>query len=250
MKSAQPSGKPGSYEDRRETHGFLVTSLVPSEGRAAFVTFFKAHDAALLLRLAGGDAGKRRVRDVSVVSSSRRSRGRAPRRAREKNRRPEKTSRTRRAGEDEFPREPLDRGPSPHVSCQAKARVPICAQKDRFTRVFAASFTGAPRYTREGFILGSGSSLLVAAVAAVENQKNTQTPRFAAPRRRRARVARWKKKSFCGWVCAQAQPTNKQPRVVSSQRRAPRASECSVVPGREKKKVSAPFPSDAAPKRG
>jgi hypothetical protein len=30
MKSAQPSGKPGSYEDRRETHGFLVTSLVPT----------------------------------------------------------------------------------------------------------------------------------------------------------------------------------------------------------------------------
>ena len=54
--------------------------------------------------------------------------------------------------------EPLDRGLSPHVSCQAKARVPICAPKDRFTRVLAASFMGAPRYTREVFILGSRSS--------------------------------------------------------------------------------------------
>ena len=62
-------------------------------------------------------------------------------------------------GRDErIEREPLDRGPSPHVSCQAKARVPICAPKDRFTRVLAASFTGAPRYTREVFILGSRSS--------------------------------------------------------------------------------------------
>ena len=36
--------------------------------------------------------------------------------------------------------------------------MPICAPKDRFTRVLAASFTGAPRYTREVFILGSRSS--------------------------------------------------------------------------------------------
>ena len=34
MKSAQPSGKPDSYEDRRETHGFLVTSLVPTRSEA------------------------------------------------------------------------------------------------------------------------------------------------------------------------------------------------------------------------
>lgn len=31
-----------------------------------------------------------------------------------------------------------------------------------------------------------------------------------------SRRARWKKKSFCGLVCAQAQPTHKQPRVLSS----------------------------------
>ena len=39
--------------------------------------------------------------------------------------------------------------------------MPICAPKDRFTRVLAASFTGAPRYTREVFILGSRSSPFV-----------------------------------------------------------------------------------------
>jgi hypothetical protein len=39
-----------------------------------------------------------------------------------------------------------------------------------------------------------------------------------------ARVARWKKKSFCGLVCAQAQPTNKQPRVLSSRQRARRGA--------------------------
>ena len=225
MKSAQPSGKPGSYEDRRETHVFLVTSLVPTSGARRVRGVF---EGAPLLRCTRGEGSKRRVRDES---NARRSSVRARTSREKKTRRRDDAARARTNAA-----QPLDRGPSPHVSCQAKARVPICAQKDRFTRVFAASFTGAPRYTREGFILGSGSSLLVAAVAAVENQKNTQTPRFAAPRRRRARVARWKKKSFCGWVCAQAQPTNKQPRVVSSQRRAPRASECSVVPNREKKK--------------
>ena len=83
--------------------------------------------------------------------------------------------------------QPLDRGPSPHVSCQAKARVPICAPKDRFTRVLAASFTGAPRYTREVFILGSRSSLFSSPFFTKKNQKKpekTQTPRPAAARRR------------------------------------------------------------------
>ena len=93
-------------------------------------------------------------------------------------------------GRDEhIEREPLDRGPSPHVSCQAKARVPICAPKDRFTRVLAASFTGAPRYTREVFILGSRSSPFsspsVADTLCPKSKKKpekTQTPRD--PRRR------------------------------------------------------------------
>jgi hypothetical protein len=174
-------------------------------------------------------------------------------------------------GRDEhIEREPLDRGPSPHVSCQAKARVPICAPKDRFTRVLAASFTGAPRYTREVFILGSRSSRVFLRRRRLKKNKNQKKLRVtsrpaAAPRRLNARVARWKKKSFCGLVCAQAQPTNKQPRVLSSRQRARRgaakesASEFCfsgffrVLPGREQKtkvRVSAPFPSDAAPKRG
>ena len=174
-------------------------------------------------------------------------------------------------GRDEhIEREPLDRGPSPHVSCQAKARVPICAPKDRFTRVLAASFTGAPRYTREVFILGSRSSRVFLRRRRLKKKKNQKKLRVtsrpaAAPRRLNARVARWKKKSFCGLVCAQAQPTNKQPRVLSSRQRARRgaaktsASEFCfsgffrVLPGREQKtkvRVSAPFPSDAAPKRG
>ena len=269
MKSAQPSGKPGSYEDRRETHGFLVTSLVPSEGRAAFVTFFKAHDAALLLRLAGGDAGKRRVRDVSVVSSSRRSRGRAPRRAREKNRRPEKTSRTRRAGEDEFPREPLDRGPSPHVSCQAKARVPICAQKDRFTRVLAASFTGAPRYTREVFILGSRSSPFSSQSVADafrpirENPKKpekTQTPRPRARRRgvkpvllggRRSRFVVWYAHRLSLLTNSLECCRHSKGRLFArAARRARLSFFFREVKKKTKKRISAPFPSDAASKQG
>ena len=125
--------------------------------------------------------------------------------------------------------EPLDRGLSPHVSCQAKARVPICAPKDRFTRVLAASFTGAPRYTREVFILGSRSSRVFLRRRRLKKNKNPKKLRVtsrpaAAPRRLNARVARWKKKSFCGLVCAQAQPTNKQPRVLSSRQRARRGA--------------------------
>lgn len=177
--------------------------------------------------------------------------------------------RSRPTDETNTSREPLDRGPSPHVSCQAKARVPICAPKDRFTRVLAASFTGAPRYTREVFILGSRSSRVFLRRRRLKKNKNPKKLRVtsrpaAAPRRLNARVARWKKKSFCGLVCAQAQPTNKQPRVLSSRQRARRgaakesASEFCFsgffrVEGREQKtkvRVSAPFPSDAAPKRG
>lgn len=70
--------------------------------------------------------------------------------------------------------------------------MPICAPKDRFTRVLAASFTGAPRYTREVFILGSRSSPFSSQSVADafrpirENPKKpekTQTPRPRARRR-------------------------------------------------------------------
>lgn len=108
-----------------------------------------------------GDVDRARVRDVRrrcrtrVVREDERSGERPPTRRRKGARREAVAT----DGRDEhIEREPLDRGPSPHVSCQAKARVPICAPKDRFTRVLAASFTGAPRYTREVFILGSRSS--------------------------------------------------------------------------------------------
>lgn len=219
-----------------------------------------------------GDVDRARVRDVRrrcrtrVVREDERSGERPPTRRRKGARR--ETVAT--DGRDEhIEREPLDRGPSPHVSCQAKARVPICAPKDRFTRVLAASFTGAPRYTREVFILGSRSSRVFLRRRRLKKNKNPKKLRVtsrpaAAPRRLNARVARWKKKSFCGLVCAQAQPTNKQPRVLSSRQRARRgaakesASEFCFsgffrVEGREQKtkvRVSAPFPSDAAPKRG
>lgn len=122
-----------------------------------------------------------RQRRTPAVSDACRSRGREKRRT------------VATDGRDErIEREPLDRGPSPHVSCQAKARVPICAPKDRFTRVLAASFTGAPRYTREVFILGSRSSPFSSQSVADafrpirENPKKpekTQTPRPRARRR-------------------------------------------------------------------
>lgn len=107
--------------------------------------------------------------------------------------------------------------------------MPICAPKDRFTRVLAASFTGAPRYTREVFILGSRSSRVFLRRRRLKKNKKPKKLRVtsrpaAAPRRLNARVARWKKKSFCGLVCAQAQPTNKQPRVLSSRQRARRGA--------------------------
>ena len=63
MKSAQPSGKPDSYEDRRETHGFLVTSLVPTLSKKRIRRRFCA--TALFTAAVGtnGDADGRRVRD-------------------------------------------------------------------------------------------------------------------------------------------------------------------------------------------
>ena len=181
MKSAQPSGKPGSYEDRRETHVFLVTSLVPTSGARRVRGVF---EGAPLLRCTRGEGSRRRVRDES---NARRSSVRARTSREKKTRRRDDAARARTNAA-----QPLDRGPSPHVSCQAKARVPICAPKDRFTRVLAASFTGAPRYTREVFILGSRSSPFSSQSVADafrpirENPKKpekTQTPRPRARRR-------------------------------------------------------------------
>ena len=77
-----------------------------------------------------------------------------------------------------------------------------------------------------------------------------------------SRRARWKKKSFCGLVCAQAQPTHKQPRVLSSsheeaprpERRGRTEERFPREPKKKQKKfssrVSAPFPSRAAPGLG
>ena len=108
-----------------------------------------------------GDVDRARVRDVRRRCRTRvvREDERSAERPNARRRRGARREAVATDGRDErIEREPLDRGPSPHVSCQAKARVPICAPKDRFTRVLAASFTGAPRYTREVFILGSRSS--------------------------------------------------------------------------------------------
>ena len=190
MKSAQPSGKPGSYEDRRETHGFLVTSLVPSL-KATHAASLKAHarcraSAANIRWCVGRKTRQRRV-SVGRRASFERTRLAPPAPKKKKNRQPGSFDRRDARMRTNVLREPLDRGPSPHVSCQAKARVPICAPKDRFTRVLAASFTGAPRYTREVFILGSRSSLFSSPIFTKKNQKKpekTQTPRPAAARRR------------------------------------------------------------------
>ena len=68
MKSAQPSGKPGSYEDRRETHGFLVTSLIPTRSTKDALN---AHPSDAERRFfssaaveTSGDVDRARVRDV------------------------------------------------------------------------------------------------------------------------------------------------------------------------------------------
>jgi hypothetical protein len=120
---------------------------------------------------------------VSAACRSRgREKGERPRTRRRKGARREAVATD---GRDEhIEREPLDRGPSPHVSCQAKARVPICAPKDRFTRVLAASFTGAPRYTREVFILGSRSSLFSSPIFTKKTRKNQKKLKRLDPRQR------------------------------------------------------------------
>ena len=170
------------------------------------------------------------------------------------------------------PREPLDRGPSPHVSCQAKARVPICAPKDRFTRVLAASFTGAPRYTREVFILGSRSSPFSSpSVADTFRPKSKKNPkknqkklkRLATSRRRhgvKPVLLGGRRSRFVVWYAHRLSLlTNsleccrhsKGRRAVPPRRRALEFSRAErKKKQKNEKRVSAPFPSVAAPKRG
>lgn len=84
MTSAQPGG---SYEDRRETHGFLVTSLVPSL-KATHAASSKAHarrraSAANIRWCVGRKARQRRV-DVGRRASFERTRCAPPARKKKK----------------------------------------------------------------------------------------------------------------------------------------------------------------------